>query len=94
MSLMVHSVIFNRDVFFADQTGISFFNENTRATAFLLAKKTERKGSLVNYHVGWTVDPQAGETILWRYDGSGSYKSSDCASMNKQALVLINCFNS
>jgi len=91
MSTMTHTVFFNKPLLFRNQQGVECYNITTRTASLSINSETSLPAKVITYRVQWTIDPQAGEQIEWRYNGRGSYKDTDHIPMGAQNLIMINC---
>lgn len=88
-----HTVEFNQDIEFTDQTGISFVNTTTGETASLVVADTSTPAGFINYTVTWATPPVIGDVIEWRYDGLGNYTDTGLTPLEAQTLQLTNCLD-
>ena len=100
MSILTHTVKFNKEVTFTDHTGVSFVknpgqpSEETAVPALaaplFLTDETSPSDILSYNNVEWVADPVAGDVVEFRYSG-GNYEDEDGEAMDSQILSLFNC---
>lgn len=91
MSIMTHTIAFNRLCSFTNQKGVAFFNVTTGKHPISFSTDSVLPTDCIVFDVEWEVDPQKEENIKWLYDGTGTYCGSDGVFMLLQDLNMINC---
>ena len=94
MSVLIHTVQFNKPVIFTDHTGVTFHNITTAEDVANtgVASAEVSPSDIIEYSVTWVTDPVEGDVIEWRYT-PGNYEDTDGNAMDAGELILTNCLD-
>ena len=98
MSILTHTVKFNKEVTFDDSTtttaaaGVSFVKNPGpgEETASTVTSATVSPADIIEYSVTWVTDPVDGDVVEFQYAG-GNYEDSNGEAMDSQDFKLNNC---